>query len=396
MSYQYLLVDSDTKNIIPYQKFVPEHLATDDNPAYSPAPVLRYSDNNNFGIKSFRQLEIVRHLYYDRIEYPSGLDELAFGYTYDDAIQLDPDKISHCYCNRDACVDLFDTLEAIVAGWPVVDQYIIAIHDKDVDRSTGDRVCIHVHIYIRFNDKTVVPTFEILNHFNLSMRHCMTAEPFLQFTNLSKIKGKWRDAVAYATHRNVPDKYQYHEHLDEMLISSNFDFNSVGDALAFKDKRLGAIYNLMATGSLTRENMYLHPDFTAADYVKYSGKIDDMFEFVERRSSTIKILVKNVNSYSTIIERTLADIESTLEMIHVLSQQMVSGLDYDTQLNLKTKIQHKDELIDKYRSKYYEYLPKLRKAISDYTSIPSVFVDEEMVIPDIESYESIFSGFHFD
>lgn len=155
-----------------------------------------------------------------------------------------------------------------------VQDYAYILHDKDVHED-GTPVAPHWHIMIRF--KRPVQTESLCKWFGIK-------------TNMiGYILGTFGDAVAYLTHRNKPEKYQY---LDEE-IKSNYDFKvEVEKALSKKkaSQRKEEIIELIRSG-IVREYNYTEY-ITALEYDKFKRAIDNAFTY---RRDTLKSLDRHMN-----------------------------------------------------------------------------------------------------
>lgn len=170
----------------------------------------------------------------------------------------------------------FMTLEDVESGLDhnAVKDYGFILHDK-CTHVDGSPVAPHWHIMIRF--KNPVPTESLCAWFNIKPQ------------NIEKIKGTFGDAVAYLTHRNKPEKYQY---LDEE-VKSNYDFKvEVEKALSKKkaSQRKEEIIELIRSG-IVRECNYTEY-ITALEYDKFKRAIDNAFTY---RRDTLKSLDRHMN-----------------------------------------------------------------------------------------------------
>lgn len=100
----------------------------------------------------------------------------------------------------------------VVGEWSTLKDYAYILHDKDETRP-------HIHLLMRFN--VSVPTSAILNKF----------DGVVEFEHLQKCHS-WNGAMAYLTHRNRPNKYQY----DDIEVYSNFDWKKDADEALNSDK----------------------------------------------------------------------------------------------------------------------------------------------------------------
>lgn len=154
-----------------------------------------------------------------------------------------------------------------------VKDYAYILHDKD-ENAEGEKKKPHWHICIRFKDS--VPTESICKWFGLSENY------------INKIRGRFSDALAYLTHSNAPEKYQY---LDES-VKSNFDFKKEAEAVHSKaaDKaRCMELVDLITAG-IIRE--YNYTDYiTPQEYDKFKKSIDNAFKY---RADKLKGMERNM------------------------------------------------------------------------------------------------------
>ena len=142
----------------------------------------------------------------------------------------------------------------IVAEWSSLKDYAYILHDKDETRP-------HIHLLMRFNNS--VPTSAILNKFG----------GVVEFEHLQKCHS-WKGAMAYLTHRNRPNKYQY----DDIDVYSNFDWKKDADDALNSDKaKYDALREKIASGECRPYNYttYITDDF----YASYKRKIDTLFQY---------------------------------------------------------------------------------------------------------------------
>lgn len=142
-----------------------------------------------------------------------------------------------------------------------VKDYAYILHDKDIyDDGTPKKP--HWHIYIRFKDST--PTASICNWFGITSNY------------ICRIKGRFADALAYATHKNDQSKYQY---LDEE-VKSNYDFVKERDTAKSReiDKARRAELTELITAGIIRE--YNYTDYISPqEYDKFKKTIDNAFSY---------------------------------------------------------------------------------------------------------------------
>lgn len=142
-----------------------------------------------------------------------------------------------------------------------VKDYAYILHDKDVN-DDGSLKAAHWHIYIRFKDST--PTTSICNWFGITSNY------------ICRIKGRFADALSYATHKNDKNKYQY---LDEE-VKSNFDFIKERDTARGREvdkQRREEIVDLITSGVIREYN---YTDYiTPQEYDKFKKTIDNAFNY---------------------------------------------------------------------------------------------------------------------
>ena len=153
-----------------------------------------------------------------------------------------------------------------------VQDWLYILHDKDTyteedekrnnEHKKGTLKKAHYHIYLRLKDSTNIKY--IASAFNVP-------ENFV-----SRVKGKWVDAMLYATHRNAPEKYQYS---DEEVVS-NFDFTTVRDKEEKKksdNKYLDTIIDKIDSGEIREYNLTKY--ISMKDYIKFERQIKRAFEY---------------------------------------------------------------------------------------------------------------------
>ena len=161
-----------------------------------------------------------------------------------------------------------------------VQDWLYILHDKDTyteedekrnnEHKKGTLKKAHYHIYLRLKDSTNIKY--IASAFNVP-------ENFV-----SRVKGKWVDAMLYATHRNAPEKYQYS---DEEVVS-NFDFTTVRDKEEKKksdNKYLDAIIDKIDSGEIREYNLTKY--ISMKDYIKFERQIKRAFEYRVQRQKGI-------------------------------------------------------------------------------------------------------------
>lgn len=142
-----------------------------------------------------------------------------------------------------------------------VKDYAYILHDKDENKD-GELKKPHWHICIRFKDS--VPTESICNWFGITENY------------INKIRGRFGDALAYLTHKNATEKYQY---LEES-VKSNFDFKKEAEIKQGReaDKARKAELVDLITGGVIREYNYTEY-ITPQEYDKFKKTIDNAFNY---------------------------------------------------------------------------------------------------------------------
>ncbi|GAK74208.1 Rep family protein ['Chrysanthemum coronarium' phytoplasma] len=148
------------------------------------------------------------------------------------------------------------------------------MHDKDIyqndkeaqlnGKKVGDIKAPHYHIYLRFNYSH--DTKNIAQWFN-------TEDNFV-----SKIKGRFSDALMYMIHANRSDKHQY----DEKEVVSNFDWKSEAQQDIFNrkykmDARLKDILLKIDSGEIKEYN--INDNINILENNIYSAAIEKAFKF---------------------------------------------------------------------------------------------------------------------
>lgn len=159
------------------------------------------------------------------------------------------------------------TFEQLESGLDhnAVKDYAYILHDKD-ENEVGECKKPHWHICLRFKDS--VPTASICSWFGITENY------------INKIRGRFADALAYLTHTNAPDKYQY---LDEE-VKSNFDFQKEVETLNSKkvdNARREEITELIVNGIVREYNYYEY--ITAQEFDKFKKTIDNAFRYRQDR-----------------------------------------------------------------------------------------------------------------
>lgn len=179
-------------------------------------------------------------------------------------------------------------IEGILKDMPC--KYSFILHDKDTDE-TGKAKTPHWHIYVNFGTTT-------WNSENVAKRFGV-AENFV-----CKVKGRSGDILAYLTHQNAPEKYQY----NECEVISNYDWRADKEkTLSKKGKEIRAseIRELIVCGTIREYNQTQY--ITAEEYYTHKRVIESAYEYrkqlikgVERDMKAIYIYGDSASGKTTL------------------------------------------------------------------------------------------------
>lgn len=158
-----------------------------------------------------------------------------------------------------------ETIQKVLGEQNSIDKYLYILHDKD-KKEDGTMKNPHYHVYLHFNNSRCFDN--IAKWFGLPVSF------------VSKIKGRFGDALEYALHKNAPEKYQY----SASDAVANFDFNkAIEQNQEYKAKRqnLNNIIADIETGAIKRYNIV--DKVSMADYVRYEKQINKAFEYNRMR-----------------------------------------------------------------------------------------------------------------
>lgn len=161
-----------------------------------------------------------------------------------------------------------ELVNKLMNEWDSVKDYAYIEHDKDV-KEDGTPKEKHIHLMLRFNSP--VPADAIVQKVNKVAFDLYKQDGVvIKDNNLQKCK-TWNGAIAYLTHANAIEKYQY----DDGDVISNYDWQAdKKEALeVIKDKRLRALIHAIEKGELTRYNYV--DKITISEYVMYKRKLED-------------------------------------------------------------------------------------------------------------------------
>lgn len=175
------------------------------------------------------------------------------------------------------------TLEANLEVEPNIKKWAYILHDKDVDEN-GKQKEPHIHLVI-----------ELIDSRNFSTIGNYVGVPSQYVTSIKqKIKrGKYYvsdvgGALAYLTHRNAPDRYQYDD--SEVVAKPGYDWIAVRTKSEMQQaewKSFQKVLNGIEDGSIRRYNLY--------DFVSMQMYLDHKQEFENAFAYREGILKKNPN-----------------------------------------------------------------------------------------------------
>lgn len=149
-------------------------------------------------------------------------------------------------------------IDVLESGW--VKKWAWILHDKDLKKD-GTKKEPHIHLMCSWERKTTKDSV-IANKFGCRLNQ------------IENIKGTWGDALAYLTHANAPDKYQY----DNEAVKSNFDWeNDIQKSSSRQRKKIDDVISGIGDGTIREYN--LHDNVTVLEYTKYRRMIEDAFRW---------------------------------------------------------------------------------------------------------------------
>ena len=148
-----------------------------------------------------------------------------------------------------------------IDGINAIEKYAWIIHNKDV-KEDGTPVAEHIHLYLRlknaYDSKYVAEWFGV-------PEQC-----------LEKIKGRFKDALKYMTHKNAPNKYQY----SDDKVMSNFNWIEEREKVD-SNKRVEDIINGIVDLKIREYN--IDEFLTPVEEVKYSRQICEAYKIRDRK-----------------------------------------------------------------------------------------------------------------
>lgn len=167
-----------------------------------------------------------------------------------------------------------DKIKSVIGSQSCIDKYLYILHDKDV-KPDGTKKNPHYHVYLHF---TNARQFEfIAKWFGVPMSF------------VSKIHGRFADAVSYAIHHNSPEKYQY----DISECTANFEISEQIQKSDDRKKDKIQLENLLEridSGEIKQYN--ITSIISMPVYIKYETQINRAFEY--KRKQKMKEINRNM------------------------------------------------------------------------------------------------------
>lgn len=149
----------------------------------------------------------------------------------------------------------FNQLPVVLEQLPGLRDYAFCVHDRDEGKK------VHCHVMLRMTDTR--------DSDNVAKWFAANS------SQVEKCKGRWADMLAYLTHANAPDKFQY----EPECVHSNFDWQN--EALkashAKGEKRLNELLEGIGSGELREFNIFDH--MTIQEWSKYKTRLKSGFEY---------------------------------------------------------------------------------------------------------------------
>lgn len=179
-----------------------------------------------------------------------------------------PTSFKNVELEQQVCYGFTTELAKGLEEWQAIEKYAWILHDKDI-KPDGSPKEPHIHFMIQFHG--AMPTLALLKYLgNIS------PDTFHE-NQLQKIKS-WKGAIAYLTHANTPQKYQYSdEEVHTNLPKEEYDETKREGSVAVNDKvRLEQIINDIDNDILTEYN--IDRKIPLLDRVKFNTQIKVAFE----------------------------------------------------------------------------------------------------------------------
>lgn len=167
-----------------------------------------------------------------------------------------------------------EKIKSVIGSQSCIDKYLYILHDKDI-KPDGTKKNPHYHVYL---------------HFTGSRQFDFIAKWFgLPVSFVSKIHGRFSDAVSYAIHHNAPEKYQY----DISECTANFEIFEQIQKSDDRKKDKMQLENLLEridNGEIKQYNITNIVSMPV--YVKYETQINKAFEY--KRKQKMKEVNRNM------------------------------------------------------------------------------------------------------
>lgn len=148
-----------------------------------------------------------------------------------------------------------DMLPVVLETIPGIRDYAYCVHDQDGKKA-------HCHVMLRMSDTR--DSYNVAKWFQANS------------SQVEKCKGRWADMLAYLTHMNAPDKFQY----DPKLVKSNFEWQAEAAKAGKRqnrNKRKAEIINGIALGEIREFNVHEH--VTVEEFVEFEAAMNKAFKY---------------------------------------------------------------------------------------------------------------------
>ncbi len=157
----------------------------------------------------------------------------------------------------------FGILEQALKSRSGVRHFAYIVHDHCLGKG-GALLKSHAHVMLRMSNSC--NSDNVAKWFGAST------------SQVEKCKGRWADMLAYLTHSNALDKFQY----ETDLVVSNFDWISESQKVGQKkNARLDELLEGIGLGVIRRFNLYTH--MTVQEYSSYRNRLNAGFEYRAKR-----------------------------------------------------------------------------------------------------------------
>ena len=190
----------------------------------------------------------------------------------------------------------------------VIDRWAYIIHDKDTytesdekrnpQHKQGTLKPEHIHLLLHFKREQPQNTKYIAKWFDLT-------ENFI-----SKIRGKFDDAVCYLAHRNAPDKYQY----PTTDVVSNFNVETIIENVG-KQNKLEDILQRILSGEIREYNksieinnrLLCEPSFARRVDLAFNVRAEHLQATQQERHTTVYYICGKSGSGKTTLAKRIAE-----------------------------------------------------------------------------------------